>query len=355
LLIAYREGILDVRLIEQLQHFLSFAKVCRSMQLPKSLLTRSFAVLGVSIAVYACVVIYFGWDALREQLSRFPRGLLVPIGLLSLVNYALRFWRWQVYLRSVGAVLPLRDSLGLYFASYVMVLTPGKVGEVFKAGVLREQYGLALSRGLPLVLAERIFDFLAVMILSAGGAAFWPGPLQGLATGLVGAATVAVCLALFQARSVRDRLVNRAAGSPLLARHRVGLDESANTLGQLLGLRLGSFSLLVSTVAWLAECMGLWLVCRGVDFPLPIGQAVFVYAAATLAGSLSFLPGGLGGTETVLIWLLQVVSMPRTAAATAALVVRLFTLWLAVVVGLGFFVAFRHHFRGRQTDETRPS
>jgi uncharacterized protein (TIRG00374 family) len=88
---------------------------------------------------------------------------------------------------------------------------------------------------------------------------------------------------------------------------------------------------------------------------LPTGQAIFVYAAGTLAGSLSFLPGGLGGTEAVLIWLLHSVAMPRAAAATAALVVRLFTLWLAVAVGLGFFVAFRHLFRDRPANETRPS
>jgi uncharacterized membrane protein YbhN (UPF0104 family) len=60
-----------------------------------------------------------------------------------------------------------------------------------------------------------------------------------------------------------------------------------------------------------------------------------------LVGSLSFLPGGLGGTEATIIWLLGVLSMPGAAAATVAMLVRLFTLWLAVAIGLLFFLAYR--------------
>ena len=74
---------------------------------------------------------------------------------------------------------------------------------------------------------------------------------------------------------------------------------------------------------------------------MPLGEALFVYAAGTLVGSLSFLPGGLGGTEATIIWLLGILSMPGATAAAVALLVRLFTLWLAVIIGLVFFLAFR--------------
>ncbi len=311
------------------------------MKLPHRFTSRSFAVIGFSVALYAALALIFGLDDILREMAGFPVWQLWVLATLSLVNYALRFWRWEVYLRTLDARIPLRESLGLYFATYVMVITPGKIGEIFKAGILKEKFGIPLSRGLPLVLAERIYDFLAVLILAAVGVFFWPGSLTGLTTGLMAAASIPLLLALFQNQKLRTWLLGRASRSDLLSRHQVGLDESMESLGTLLGIRQSLFSLTLSTLAWLCECLGLWLVCRGLDFPVPLGEALFVYAAGTLVGSLSFLPGGLGGTEATIIWLLGTLSMPGATAAAVALLVRLFTLWLAVIIGLLFFLAFR--------------
>jgi uncharacterized protein (TIRG00374 family) len=311
------------------------------MKLPRRLTSRSFAVIGFSVAFYAAVFLFFGWDDIRQKLAGYPSWQLGVLAGLSLVNYGLRFLRWEIYLRTLDSRIPLRKSIGLYFATYVMVITPGKIGEIFKAGILREKFGVSLAQGLPIVLAERIYDFLAVLILAAMGVFFWPGPLTGLTTGLFAAASVPLFLALFQNRGIRTRLLGRATRSELLARHRVGLDEAMNSLSRLLGVKQSLFSLTLSTLAWMCECLGLWLVCQGLGFPVPLGQALFVYAAGTLVGSLTFLPGGLGGTEATIIWLLGTLAMPGSTAAAVALLVRLFTLWLAVIIGLLFFLAFR--------------
>ncbi len=311
------------------------------MKLPRKLTSRSFAVIGFSVALYAALALFFGLDDVRRELAGYPTWQLGLLGGLSLINYGLRFWRWEVYLRALDSRIPLRESVGLYFSTYVMVITPGKVGEVFKAGVLREKFGISLAKGLPIVLAERIYDFLAVLILAAAGVFFWPGPMTGLTTGLIAAASVPLFLALFQNKAIRTRLLGRAARSELLARHRVGLDEAMDSMSRLLGIKQSFFSVTLSTLAWMCECLGLWLVCRGLGVPVPLGQALFVYAAGTLVGSLSFLPGGLGGTEATIIWLLGTLAIPGATGAAVALLVRLFTLWLAVIIGLVFFLAFR--------------
>jgi uncharacterized protein (TIRG00374 family) len=78
-----------------------------------------------------------------------------------------------------------------------------------------------------------------------------------------------------------------------------------------------------------------------------LGDAVFVYAAGTLVGSVSFLPGGLGGTEAVIIALLGALGVPVPAATAIAFIVRLATLWLAVLVGLATLAVFRGEVVGR--------
>jgi len=311
------------------------------MRLPRKFTARTFAILGFSVALYAVAALYFGWDDLKQNFMAIPGSILLILGALSLFNYVLRFWRWDVYLRALEAPLPLRASLSLYFATYVMVITPGKIGEVFKAGILRERYGVPLAKGIPIILAERAYDLLAVIILAVLGIFFWPGPLTGMTTGLAAAACIPVLLFLFQRPRVRQMLVRKAAGNKLLSRHRVGVQDSLESLGKLLAPGQTVFSLVLSTVAWLAECMGLYVACHGLGFPVGWGEAVFIYAAGTLVGSLSFLPGGLGGTEATIIYLLTRLEMHGATAAAVALLVRLFTLWLAVLIGLGFFLVAR--------------
>ena len=313
------------------------------MQLPQRMLTRSFIVVGLTVALYAAGALAFGWDEIAERLRAVSVPVLLLVGGLSLVNYGIRFLRWELYLRTLGAAVGLRTSLVVYFAAYVMVITPGKIGEVFKAGILRENHGVSLSRGLPIVLAERLYDFLAVVVLAAVGILFWPGPLSGLGSALAVAALIPALAVLVRSPRVRQRLMTKAAGNALLARHRVGLDDALASLGDLLTFRVGTISLALSTMAWFCECLGLYLVCRGLDLPVGLGEAVFVYAAGTLVGSLSFMPGGLGGTEATIIWLLGRLSLSGSEAATAALLVRLFTLWLAVAIGVTVFLAGRKH------------
>ncbi len=311
------------------------------MNLPSKFTTRSFAVIGFSVALYGALALFFGWDNISQEIKKFPPLFLLLLGGLSLINYGLRFWRWEIYLKTLGSPLPLRQSICLYFATYMMVITPGKIGEVFKAGILKERFGIPLSHGIPIIVAERIYDFLAVLILAVVGIFFWPGSFTGLTTGLWAAAGIPILLFLFQRPGIRRFFLSKAARSPLLAKHRPGLEESLDSMGILLRPSQTTFSILLSTVAWLCECLGLWLVCSGLGFPIPLGQAIFIYAAGTLVGSLSFLPGGLGGTEATIIWLLGSLQMTGATAAAVALLVRLFTLWLAVVIGLVFFLAAR--------------
>ena len=61
----------------------------------------------------------------------------------------------------------------------------------------------------------------------------------------------------------------------------------------------------LATASWFFECLAFWVVVHG--FPgahIGLRAATFVYAAMTVAGALSFLPGGLGVTEAGMLALL---------------------------------------------------
>ncbi|MCP4571273.1 MAG: flippase-like domain-containing protein [bacterium] len=313
------------------------------MKLPRNLTRKTFAVAGVAAIVYVGAGLAIGWEEFAGAVSTAGAGPFALAAGLSLVNYGLRFLRWHDFLGTLGCRPPLASSARIYFATYVMVITPGKVGEVFKAGMLRDLHQIPLSRGLPAVFAERIYDFLAVLGLVALGMLFWDAPFRGAPWGLAAGAGFVALLLVVRSSWVRRRLVEKMARSKHLAGHTVGMDDALLATQQLLSPVRGSAQLLLSIAAWFCECAGMWVVCRALAPGVDLGGAVFIYGAATLIGSLSFLPGGLGGTEAVIVALLRSVGVGVAAGGAVAFIVRLATLWLAVVLGVIVFLFARRH------------
>lgn len=287
------------------------------------------------LAVLALVGLTLFADAreLAAALGRFNLALLWPVLALSLVNYGLRFVRWEVYLRHLGVRLPLPSSLAVLLVGFLLSVTPGKAGELGKAWLVRELGGGPARRVVPAVLAERVTDLLGVVLLIALGALALPAPAGWwLAAGGVAAVTLAVALLTW--RSAARRLFAAAERLPRLGRHAHHLEEVYERLVGLLSPGMLAAGLALSAAAWGAEGVGFWIVIGGyVPAASPL-RAVFDYSASTLAGAISMLPGGLLAAEGSLAALLGAQGLDRAAAASATLIIRGATLWFAVLLGL---------------------
>lgn len=291
--------------------------------------------VGVGVALGAAVVIgLVVWGDARElarTLSPFRGWVMGPVIGLSLLGYLLRWLRWELYLARLGVQLGRRDS-GLVFGSgLVMSITPGKIGEVFKSFLLRRSHGVRVARTAPIVVAERLTDLLAVMLLASFGVA---ASGYGVGVMVAGLALATTIIALAAWGPAARRFVARL---PLIGGVAGSVEEAQRSMRALVapGALLGS--LVLGVGAWGCEAIGTWLVLEafpGVD--VAAGRATFVYAFATVAGALSMLPGGLAATEGTMIGLLDGVFelVPSRQIATAVtLLIRFATLWLGVALG----------------------
>ena len=68
-----------------------------------------------------------------------------------------------------------------------------------------------------------------------------------------------------------------------------------------------------------------------------LARAVAIFTFATLAGGLTGAPGGLGGAEAAMIALLTLDGRAAETAIAATAVIRLTTLWFAILLGLAVF------------------
>lgn len=96
-------------------------------------------------------------------------------------------------------------------------------------------------------------------------------------------------------------------------------------------------SFVLGLCAWLLTALSFVIVLHGLGIAVPISRALGIYPLAMLVGAASMLPGGLGTTEAAIVAQLQLQDVPMDLALAVAVVIRLGTLWFAVLVG-GFSV-----------------
>lgn len=252
---------------------------------------------------------------------------------LASANYVLRFLRWQFYLGAIEVSVPWKTSLLVFLSGFVMSVTPGKLGEVWKSFLLFETHQVSIAKTAPIVIAERLTDLLALVVLTAIGSLFFD---QGAWIAAVGAFATFALIALVSIRPLGELALRAAAAIPGIQRITPRLREAWESLAVLVRPRPLLLATGVATLSWGLECVALWIIVNGFSGgSIDLGPASLTYAASTIAGALAMLPGGLGVTEAGMTSSLQLLGDGVTPAIAtgATLLVRLATLWWAVVVG----------------------
>lgn len=288
--------------------------------------------LMLAAIVYAAFLFSSDGSALLRSLGTIGGGGAAVILSLSLFNYALRFGRWHLYLLHLDHdVGPLR-GLEYYVAGFSLTATPGKVGEAIRAFYLK-QHAVPYRDTLAMLFAERLSDVLAMVVLS--GIAAWQFPQYRVMIALTLACVAAIILVL-QTRTALNILRH---GSARLQGRKTGraIDKILTLMisaRRLLSPRVLVLGLVLSLVSWAAEGLGLYLILQFLHVDVSPALAIGVYAVSILIGALSFLPGGLGSTEAVMVLLLMFLGADRETALSATLICRAATLWFAIIIGM---------------------
>jgi uncharacterized protein (TIRG00374 family) len=301
---------------------------------------RFFLFLSLGVGVFLGLSLYGNWRAVSKAFHSFSYWTLPVILGLAFMNYLSRFWRWELYLRRVNISLTGKDSFFIFMSGLVMTVTPGKMGELLKSYLLNEGHQVPLTRSGPIVLAERFTDLLAVYLLTLLGSisfAYGAGILWGGLSVLVLSLLPLIFPSLFQGllRILKRFSWGRGLESPL--------QEAYGTLHDLMGFRLLLGASLLGLVAWFFECLAFQMVFSGLGLEISLFKATFIYAFSTLAGALSMLPGGIGAAEGSMAGLLLMIQIPKAQATTATIIIRICTIWFAVILGYGFLRAYRKH------------
>ena len=291
-------------------------------------MNKKWLLLAVlTVGVFVALVGYGDFRGTIDEIGNLPISyLLAGLG-LALSNYLLRFLRWAFYLKVLKIEAPVGISALVFLSGLAMSITPGKAGELVKCYLLNSKTQVPVSRSAPVVVMERLTDVISVIILGLTGFVLLPVPV-------IVVLAVALVVSVIGLMFALSRHALRLTGLPILSKWSELLRDSQEGFKELAAPRVMVVGVAIGAVAWFAEGLALWVILRGIGSEIYVVRALTIYAAATLVGAVTALPGGLVGTEGSILAFLQHSGVTRAGASAGTVLIRLVTLWFAVLVGL---------------------
>jgi len=304
---------------------------------PRTILSIALPLILLVLIFRVALNVDFG--ELAASVGRANKLLLLVAFLVFYAGFPLRGLRWAMLLRGTGLRIGTRDATEILFLSWLVnCLVPAKLGDVYRAYLLKINSTVSLSRTFGTVFIERILDLFAIAILGLA-AGFWsfrtgfPPEIQFVAALGVGVVIVLAAL-LLTLRNFGRQIIARL---PLPHRVMELYDKFEEGVFGAVDVRTLPQLAVLTVLIWATEGMRLWLVVQALGLPgvsLGISGAFFVALIGSLLTAVPLSPAGLGIVELGVVGVLVAAyGVPLTEATTIALVDRTISVFSIIVIG----------------------
>jgi uncharacterized protein (TIRG00374 family) len=289
------------------------------------MLVLSFLLLGV-------VISYFNPFVIAGLLAQSNPVYILLALLLSVASLSFGVLKWKILLKNVSfrTLYPVQ-VLGFTISNF----TPGKAAEPAKAVILKMRTDIAISFSLASIIWERILDvvvlvafsLVAITTITMSADFFLPIVLG------IGIFVALVCLSLLVLYSEKfgRKIFSLLKKLPLFKR----LPENFMDLFYSQQMSKGRVvkAFFSTLIAWTFNGLTLYAVLLAFGVQVNMLTAIGVVALSVVVGIASSLPGGLGTTEIIMIFMLGALGINSATAAAATLTFRLMTIWFVNLLG----------------------
>jgi glycosyltransferase 2 family protein len=290
-----------------------------------------FTGLLVGLAITIGLLVFADIREVSTVFRAMDLRYLPLILILAPLNYIFRFIKWNYFLKINGIKPDPLVNRYIFMSGLSMTITPGKVGELLKCYLLKEHIGAPVSQTSSIVLAERVTDGLAMVILFLIGIMAFP---YGRNVVTVAAILLVLLIILFQFEVLFNYLLDKLSRFTLFRKSAQFFREFFQSARLMFSGRSLVFAVGIGVISWGFEGLIVFLAVKAFGGEISIFGSFFVIALSSLAGALSFLPGGLGVAEGSIMAVLLLGGISTQVAAATTLLTRFSTLWLGVAIGL---------------------
>lgn len=304
--------------------------------------------LSVAGILYLAFTIYANINDVISAFESFNWIIFPLLLLLSFGNYLFRFLKWDYFLSIINVKIKRIDSFSIFMSGLIMSVTPGKMGELMKSYLVKEISGTPMSRTFPVIFVERITDFVSLIFITLIGAYIFNfGREIIIGVGIF----FLIVLIVISNRNIALRIIGLLEKIKFLKKHLESIQNAYESSYLMLRPWPLILSTIISIISWSFECLGYHLILINFNLKISFLWAAFSYGFATIVGAITMLPGGLGVTEGSLTFMLIRNNFPKDLAVASTFIVRVVTLWFALLVGILSVSIYQNRY-GKITVET---
>lgn len=312
-----------------------------------NLKTIGSLVFGIVLVVLLIKVVGANIDETIAVISRANPLILLLAFVAYYLTFPLRGYRWHFILRRVGTELPLKPATEILFLSwFVNCIVPAKLGDLYRAYLLKGNYGASISRTLGTIFIERISDIIVIFALALA-AGFWsfrgrnrPEVDALFLIGFIFAAILLVVVILLRTHGQHLTRFLPARVADLYERFHEGSTGA-------LTVRSIPVIIFITGCIWMLEGFRVYFVIHALNLSgvgLGISSSIFVALGAALLTAIPLTPGGLFFVQAGVIGLLNIYGVSPEAGLAVAATDWGVSIFSVIVIG-GIFYALSHKVR----------
>ena len=296
---------------------------------------RNFLLAVVSMVVlYIVFLIVSDFNVIHEKIFDFKTDYLPIILLLAPLSWIIVFFRWHFLLKNSNIIIPKKENFKIYMAGFAMSVTPGKVGELIKSQFLKSKYGVSRKNTLPIIISEYFYHMVGVLVVSIIGVYYFEFSLYII---ILTSALIITTLTIISSETFFKKFVNLISKRNFLKKYVSPISDSHIILKKSTRGKIFIISSGLSIAFWLTEVLIVYFVFLSFNIlNFEFFKIAAIYTTSLILGMLSFLPMGVGVVEGSLAGFLNYEGIDISIALTLVILIRIFTRWYGVIVGLIF-------------------
>ena len=330
-------------------------------------MSKTVLSIAVPLAIIA-IAVFLNRQYLSDvptEISRANPWLVLLAFAAYYIGFPIRGWRWTKLLKSAGYKIKVKDGTEIIFLSWLVnCIVPAKLGDLYRAYLLKLNSPVSATRTLGTVFMERILDLIAIASLGLL-AGYWRfrGSLNALpqSVQIIFAFGVVVVVLLIVALVVMRNFGRRVIAILPLPHRVVEFYErfEEGVFGSV-GVRGLPALGLLTVVIWMTEALRLYFVVLALGFKdvdLGLSGAMFVALIGSLLTAVPFTPGGLGLVEGGMgLVLSKVFNASPGHALAIVLIDRTISVFTVVVLGaIAYVISSKPRGGGMRVEEIAPS
>jgi len=258
--------------------------------------------------------------------------------LLYYVSFLFKSLRWRVIIGNVGLKTRLTSVYEIYFlGQFVNSILPGRLGDFYRAQLMKMNYGIARSKIIATIFSEKIIDLLftfgllliSVVLLFGTDIPKWI--VQLLVFGVI--LVIALFLSLMFMNKLRKVFFSRIPKNT-----RVISENFERSYLKSINFKTFPIILIYTLLLWFFEFLIFFLVTKSISLNLSISLVIFTVLMANILLILPITPSGLGVVEAGVVGVLIYVGLNKDISVTAALLYNIVNYWNQLLFGFLAYV-----------------